>query len=248
MRKKLLIALVATLMLTVGLMLAEVPQAKACGTSKFSLEVTPTTAEEGGSVHITVRVDAGASSGDVYIETVDETAKTGKDYTGIPRQRAVPSGSNSRQFTVPITNDPATEPAETFKVSLDDPGCPYTAGTGDTGTYVLPAPVTVTIAANEAASAPPQTSPISKKSRSLVASPASPASPSALEGSASPSAQAGTTGGIVASNDAPVAESPGPLSQTGGKSRDNNQVVLVAVFAALVAGGAGFVLWKIRRT
>lgn len=294
---KKLIALVATLMLTVGLIMVAVPQALAghqvtCAPAKFSLEVAPTTAEEGGSVRITVRADTPSRPGSsVYIETVDETAKTGKDYTGIPRQEVHSGGGSwSFQFTVPITNDPAAEPAETFRVRLSDPQTGYACeeqpevfGTpGADATGVVPEPVTVTIAANDAASTPPVTSPAPKTSPSPSGStpPAtsvtsknspspgqSPAPSGSSQSTSSSPAPIDTAGLDLESKpppnatdveqigeDLPVAlgpgesESPSPLIRAQGKSGGGNKAATIVFITVLAAAGAGFGLWKLRRT
>lgn len=78
-------ALVATLILKAGLMLIAVPQALvAC--HAFTVSASPSPVDEGGSVTVTVRRDAAVNPSNISVETVNESAIAGQDYTGIQKQ------------------------------------------------------------------------------------------------------------------------------------------------------------------
>lgn len=260
---KKLFALVATLTLTVGLMLVAVSQALACVPAKFSLEVTPRTVEEGGRVRITVKADNPSDGSTIDIETVDESAKTGQDYTGIPKQSLhfgmIGSSQNQKsyEFTVPVANDSTTEAAETFKVRLSNPRTCTGGGPEQPDGVVAPEPVRVTIAANNTVSNPPatspalKTSPVPSSSRQSL-SPASNTSPvhSPSPQSHLPDAQSAQQTGQSPEGapEAAGSESPSALIRAQRKSGDGNKAAIVVTIALLTAAGAGFGLWKLRRS
>ncbi len=259
---------VAMLTLALGLMLVSAPQALACpGVNEWSVEVTPRTVEEGGSVRITVRNEQATDSG-VAVETLDESAKTGKDYTGIPKQTVYVYGFGTFKFTVPISNDTTTEPAETFKLRLSDPkqrNCYYGVNgpgresapdSSDTGTYILPEPVTVTIATNDAASSPPATSPALKNSsapgQSVVSSASSPLQ--SVSSAPFPTPSSGVAAAEKTRENLPGAhgnespQSPGPRIQAQRKSGGGHKLATIVAISILASASAGFGLWKWRRT
>jgi len=87
----------------------------------FTISAAPTTVAEGGTVTVTVGRDAGVNPSSVEVVSVNETAVAGQDYTAVQRRVSM-STETSQTFTVATTNDSTPEPAETFKLHLQNAG------------------------------------------------------------------------------------------------------------------------------
>jgi len=80
-----------------------------------------TVAENGGTVKVTVKLDAANPFADSVfsISTQDQTAKAGFDYTAISnKQVTIAKGQTSAQITFSITNDDKAENDEFFDVTM----------------------------------------------------------------------------------------------------------------------------------
>ena len=79
--------------------------------------------ENAGAATITVRLNA-ASSLHVYVDyaTGDGTATAGADYTPTGGTLDFAPGETSKTFSVPIVDDLLSEPNETVKLTLLEPG------------------------------------------------------------------------------------------------------------------------------
>ena len=87
----------------------------------FTVGVEPAQVAEGGKVTVTVTRDAAVNPSQVDVSSVDVTAKGGEDYPA--QKRTVSFTTDTRQsFEIPITDDPASEGDETFKLHLSNPG------------------------------------------------------------------------------------------------------------------------------
>jgi len=233
---KKVIALGATLILTAGFLLVAAPQAwAACHIAAFE-SLAYTVNEGAGKVTLKVILQGGqpSCSGTVNYKTLPGTAEGGQDYTSVQGALVFAAADDrSEEISVPILEDVKFEGNETFRVELSVPSTPPQSITGTGG------PATVTIADNDPSPPPAATSPSPKKSPSPVASPSpSPSATAAEEIEESPQA----------SPVAEASESPSPLAQTQGRSGGGKKVAIIALLAALVAGGSGFGLWKMRRT
>jgi YD repeat-containing protein len=118
------------------------------GNGLLTLSVSITVNEPAGSLSVTV-TRTGPSAGVVGVSyaTSNGTATAGSDYTATSGTLSWPNGdSANKSFSIPITNDSATEGNETFAVTLSVP----------TGGAVLAAPsaVVVTVVDDEDANAP----------------------------------------------------------------------------------------------
>lgn len=234
---KTLTAVVLTLVLA-GLLVAGTSDPSSAACHAFTVEVSPTTAPEGSTVTVTVRRDGAFSPSGVDVSTADGSAKVGQDYTEFKR-RVEFTNETQQTFNaaISIKDDTTYDPDETFKLVLSNAGgCaippnhpPFSYGQA-----------IVTIKDNDPAPAtqppPGGTSPKASPTATGQASPTptadgSPGSPVPLEG-ASPE-ETPTT----AKEAQPTDEDDG--SPTG---------LIVAAIGILVAAGAGFGLWFLRKT
>ena len=124
------------------------------------LEVLPATVEEGGSVTASVTITTGSNSmpneggGTIRLSTADGTAANGTDYTAPTTAAGLLSFAASdfqpmdghyqatKQVTIPIADNTASEGAETFTVSIEK----ATTGPMPTDTNItLATPTTLTV-------------------------------------------------------------------------------------------------------
>jgi hypothetical protein len=103
--------------------------------------------EAGGLVTITVNRSGGSLGGPVSVDyaTADGSATSGSDYTATSGTLTFGPGEATKSFTVAVANDSVHEDAETFQVTLSNPGGGPSLGS--------PAGATVTIADDDAAAA-----------------------------------------------------------------------------------------------
>ncbi|MFL5840092.1 MAG: Calx-beta domain-containing protein [Thermoleophilaceae bacterium] len=107
--------------------------------------------EADGTVTITVTRSGGSLGGPVTVDyaTSDGSATGGSDYTATSGTLTFGPGEATKSFTVPVGSDSAHEDAETFQVTLSNPGGGASLGS--------PAGATVTIADDDPAPAAPAT-------------------------------------------------------------------------------------------
>lgn len=218
------------------------PASAACHFAAFEASSqSRTVGENAGQVQLTVELVGGqpTCAGTVDYQTFNGTAASGQDYTARQGTLTFTTGDDRKEsFTVPILEDAADEPSQTFTVRLSN-------GTGDITASDTPA--TVTITDNDPA--PQQSAPAtaSQKPRSTPSASASArGSPSAsASASHSPSpTQSPTTAQSATPTPSPTLEAA-PAGDTGGGG-----AAVAAVVAALVlaAGGAGYWFWRRRPT
>jgi hypothetical protein len=131
-----------------GIAIAAPPPAHAA-CHAFEVAVNPATVAEGGTVTVTVTRDFNANPSSVEVVSVNETAVAGQDFPGV--QRTVSMGTEtSATFTVATTNDTAPEPAETFRLHLQNAG-----GCAVNPNFTYASDARVTIQDNDAATATP---------------------------------------------------------------------------------------------
>ena len=119
-----LLASVAASLLGAALLVASAPPAVAA-CHRFTIEASPTRVSEGATVKVTVTRDAAVAPSSIDVETIDDTATAGQDFTKVDRTIAFTGNDVEETFDIPITNDSAAEPDETFKLHLSNPaGCP----------------------------------------------------------------------------------------------------------------------------
>ena len=107
-------------LLSVLLLVVVAPPARAA-CHAFTVSVTPAAVEEGDTVRITVSRDAGVNPSSIDVSTIDESARAGSDYTAINETVSF-STETTRTLTLTTTDDAATEPAESLRVHLSNPG------------------------------------------------------------------------------------------------------------------------------
>jgi Tfp pilus tip-associated adhesin PilY1 len=110
----------------------------------FTVTASPTSVSQGGKVTVTVRRNAAAAPSNVRVSTVDGSAKAPADSK--LDQNVSFTTDTSRTFSVTTAKDSKSDPAETFKLHLSNPG-----GCVPDPNYVLDPDVTVTILANTVA-------------------------------------------------------------------------------------------------
>ena len=231
------------------------PAVAAC--HAFTISVSPSTVDEGGSVTVRVDRDGDVSPSSVRVRTVDRTAKAGSDYAASDRTVTFTDGTRE-SFVVGTTDDGAREGAETFRVELVEG-----SGAGCGTSYVYGPPAVVTIRANDQplpTSPPPTTrrptsppptvsrSPlpvVSSRPATTTTAPATPArttspasvtmTPVPLRTSASPSHVPSSPAG-----------SPAPAAQADPDS-GGLPVVPLALGALALAGLLGVAGFRLRR-
>jgi uncharacterized repeat protein (TIGR01451 family) len=93
--------------------------------------------EGAGTVSIIVILDAASPmTATVDYATSDGTAEAGQDYTAVADTLTFAPGVTNQIFTVPITDDLMTEPAEIFTVTLSNPSNART-GTNNPATVII---------------------------------------------------------------------------------------------------------------
>ncbi len=106
--------------------------------------------EAAGTATLTVSATPGSVAARFDYATADGTATAGDDYTQGSGTKTIPDNAASTAIEVPITDDPADEPDETFTVTL---------ASADSATTVARATATVTITDDDAAANPPSPPP-----------------------------------------------------------------------------------------
>ncbi|MEX2292322.1 MAG: Calx-beta domain-containing protein, partial [Acidimicrobiales bacterium] len=107
------------LLIVPPLFLAAPPAHAAC--HAFTVAVSPGTLDEGGTVRITVSRDAAVNPSSIDVSTVDGSAHAGSDYTAVDETVSF-SSETTKTLTLHTTDDASSEPAETFRVHLSNPG------------------------------------------------------------------------------------------------------------------------------
>ena len=79
------------------------------------------TGEGGPALAVITRTDGSAGTVSVQCSTSDGTAIAGQDYTAISQTLTFAAGETMKAFFVPIANDTAVEPDETFRITLGNP-------------------------------------------------------------------------------------------------------------------------------
>lgn len=219
--------------------LTATPARAAC--HAFTVSVTPAAVEEGDTVRITVSRDAGVNPSSIDVSTIDESARAGSDYTAINETVSF-STETTRTLTLKTTDDAATEPAESLRVHLSNPG-----GCAVNPNFSVAPDAQVTIKANDAATTtvPPATT-----------TPAAPGSTNAVTSTVPPTvAEDPTSTSGVSSTTAPEDDSGSDTTLASGLAADSNAdddddgvsagVLLAAV--AVLAAAAGVGAWLLRR-
>lgn len=205
------------------------------GCHAFTVEASPSTVSEGGTVSVTVRRDNNFNPSNVDVSTVDESAKVNQDYTEFKK---TVSFTNEKEQTfnaaISIRDDSSFEPPETFKLRLSNGG----------GCQINPSfsygSATVTIQDNDPSPAPPpqvqspKPTPATSPTQQQTTSPSPTASPSPSPESPSPEAS--------------PTESPSPLAKTKDDGGGAPVALIVAIAAFVLGGGAGVGLWLLRKT
>lgn len=89
----------------------------------FTVEASPSTADEGMTVTVTIKRDADVDPSSVRVRTVDETATGGSDYTPLDERVEFSSGTEQER-EVDILDDQDAEEDETFGIELSEgEGC-----------------------------------------------------------------------------------------------------------------------------
>jgi hypothetical protein len=90
--------------------------------SAFSFGATTVTFSEADATAVVPVARSGTAAGSVGYSTTPLTALAGADYTPTAGTLTFPSGPGSGAISVALVRDSETEPAETFRVDLQDPG------------------------------------------------------------------------------------------------------------------------------
>jgi cobalamin biosynthesis Mg chelatase CobN len=115
---------------------------------RFSTEVSPASVQEGGTVTVVVSRDNAAADSGIRVSTVDGTARAGSDFAALDQQVNFTGSETERSIQIQITDDQASEGAESFNVHLSDPsGCAVNPN------FSVAADKTVTISASDAGAA-----------------------------------------------------------------------------------------------
>ncbi len=102
-------------------------------------QTTSSSGNENTNAVITVKLNyIPATSVSVDYTTSDITATAGSDYTAVSGATlTIPSGSNSANYTISVTNDVAVENDEDFKITLSNPSTGLNLGTNTEHTYTI---------------------------------------------------------------------------------------------------------------
>lgn len=215
-RKGWRIALVGGLLGGATLVASAGPAVGAC--HSFSVKATPARVNEGTKVKVTVSRDNASDPSSIEVETVDDTAAAGQDYTKIQRTIAF-TNETEQSFDIATTNDTANEGDETFKIHLSNP-----SGCKSNPSFVVGDDADVIIAASDAPSA-------------TAVAPTTPA-PSAPATTAQPPDTAVAT---TETTDDPLSELV--KDKDGGIS---DGAIIAAIIVALAAVTAGLIIWRRR--
>lgn len=91
---------------------------------QFRITASPSTVQEGERVTVTVTRDAPVNPSSIEVARVDQSARAGADYTAVKKVVSF-TAETEQTFTVPTTEDTASETNETFALRLSNPaGCP----------------------------------------------------------------------------------------------------------------------------
>lgn len=179
---------------------------------RFSTEVSPASVQEGGTVSVVVSRDNAAADSGIRVSTVNGSATGGSDFAALNQQVNFTGSETERSLQIQITDDQASEGAETFNVHLSAPtGCAVNPN------FSVAADKTVTISASDAAAA--------------TTRPAAGVTPTTAP-AATTSAPASTT---TTAPDEPTE------TETGGDDEDDGGLpvvpIIILIFLLLVAGG-----------
>lgn len=229
----------AAVLATAWIVLGAPPAGAAC--HAFTVTSEPSSVAEGSVVTITVSRDGAVGPSSVDVETIDETAQAGPDYTGIARRTVSFSNDTEQSFDVQTADDTEPEQAESFRLHLSNPsGCAVNPN------YVVGPDATVTIVDNDVAtttSTPPPAAP---------ATTSRPASTGA--GATSTTTATSTTGSSSSSTSTSATTERVPVDGSGSALPDTEDddsggsawAVVAGVAAAGALGAAGAVIWRRR--
>jgi hypothetical protein len=219
----------------------------------FTVTASPTTAAEGGQVLVTVHRDAALNPSAVDVSTVDGSAKSGQDFAGGRRTISFTT-ETQKSFPLPITNDRAAEPSETFQVALvrgSGSGCAIDPN------FTYGPPVRITIQASDQSA--PVATPSASPARPTATAPANggvptpppthPATPGPSAGASSRPASRGRT--MPDPQPSPTAGQPTPSESSAptkavsyrGKGSPPTAVLAPAILliSVALAGGVAYV-------
>lgn len=236
------VLLVAAGLGAVGAIVGPAPPAfAAC--HAFTVEAEPPSVAEGAAITVTVRRDAAVGPSQIDVETIDGTARGGADYEAVARRTIAFSSETEQSFEVPTFDDAESEPSETFRFHLSNPG-----GCTVNPNFVVGPDAEVTITDNDAPATtggPPTptstTSPRSTTTTSLAA----PAESTSTISTAPVDDSTTTTFPTSTTSEALTSAAPSDADD------DDDGVpaaaVAVAIVVALAAVGGGVWTWR-RRT
>ena len=233
--------------MVVGLFFVPVaPALAAC--HHFSVNASPDSVTEGGSVGVTVSRDGSVGPSNIDVSTVDQTAKAGQDYTALRRTVNFTS-ETSQAFQVKTTDDNQPGGAKTFRLHLSNPG-----GCAVNPNFVVDPDVTVTI--NDNGSAATVTTAGATTTTASVPSSTARAPSTARTTAIASTTTAAPTSATVAPSSTEATTSTTPLSlgrQASGtpkRSRGGgSRTAIAAIAAAVIAVGAGggYAIYRRRR-
>lgn len=218
--------------------LIAVPAEASC--HSFTVSASPSSPAEGEFVTVTVSRDGSASPSNVHVSTIDETAKAPADYSKLDQQVYF-SGDTSKTLQVPTEDDSLSEGAETFRVSLSNPGGCTTSG------LELGSDVRVTIRASDQSAQQTQPPPL-QTAPQVTAAPRVTARATAAPSptpSASPKPSASPT--LTPFVAFPKGPQRGVVETTGDGGGLPLWPVIGLVLGAIVAGGGAWLFWYRRR-
>lgn len=212
----------------------------------FTVTASPDRAGEGASVTVTVKRDAANNPSQIDVSTVDETARAGQDYTEL-RQTVSFTTDTQKTFSIPVTDDAASEADETFRVHLSNPG-----GCAVNPNFAVGPDAKVTIDDND-----PEPSTETTAAPATTVATVAPGAPSAAAGPSTTS-KVGTTSSTGAASTTSVSESSTGITTTtvreqaagadadGGGLSGGAAAAALAAFVAASAGMAGYALHRRR--
>jgi hypothetical protein len=206
----------------------------------FSVSATPNPVAEGKVLTVTVSRDAGVAPSNIDLSSIDETAKAGRDYAALNRTVSF-TNEVQQSFPVAVTSHATSEPARTFRLHLSNPG-----GCAVNPNFVVDPDVRVTIQANGVSATTATTGPKSVATtiagvRATTSPTTSVSTTASTKGPASSSEPSTTDSSTSSTSDLGQAQSASKHGDGGSAA-----VVGLAVLAAIVLVGGGFLLYRRR--
>lgn len=208
------IAVVGGLVAGAAFVASWAPAVGAC--HSFSVVASPSRVNEGTKVTVTVSRDSASDPSSVDVETIDDTAAAGQDYTKVERTISF-TNETEQSFDVAIANDTTNEGDETFKVHLSNP-----SGCKSNPRFAVGDDADVTIAASDA----PTATAVAPKAPLTTATTAAPP---------------GTAAATTQTTDDPLSDLV--KDKDGGIS---DGAIIAAIIVALAAATAGLIVWRRR--